>query len=158
MTHKPLHTLVVLLMMLLMASTVQAGKVYKWADPDGSIHYSQTPPPGHHAREMNVDVPTPPTSDADSATDKEGDAAQKPAETKQAGKDQAEQQAALEKKNEEIRKENCKRANQRFRTINAGGRMYEVDEHGERVYWDDAKRASELAEAQKLIEEWCKED
>ena len=33
--------------------------------------------------------------------------------------------------------------------------MYDVNDKGERVYWDDAKRASELSDAQQLVDKWC---
>jgi hypothetical protein len=161
MTHKPLHTFIILLLMLMTATAAQAGKIYKWTDPDGSVHYSQTPPPDHKVKEMNVAVPMPSSGSSSnaSATTNSGQksgAGQKQAGNTPANKKQAEKQAALEKKNEENRKENCKRANKRLRTINAGGRFYDVNEEGERVYWDDDKRASELSDAQKSVDEWCK--
>jgi hypothetical protein len=43
----------------------------------------------------------------------------------------------------------------RFATVTAGGRLYEVDEQGERHYWDDATLKAKQAEAQKDVDQWC---
>jgi len=134
-----------------MATSVQAGKIYKWTDASGEVHYTQTPPPDQHVQEMDVKVNAPKAGANTSGTAKQSDTKQK----KDAKAPDAEGRAALEKKNEEARQENCKRANKRFRTINAGGRLYDVNEKGEREYWDDGKRASELDDAQKSVEKWC---
>lgn len=39
---------------LLVASHAQAGKVYKWVDKDGNVHYSNTPPPEASQQERQV--------------------------------------------------------------------------------------------------------
>ena len=101
---------------------------------------------------VKVDEPKPDTAD------KSKDAKQKQTENKAVNKEQAEQKAAIEKKNAEITQENCKRANQRLRTISAGGRMYDINDKGERVYWDDAKRDSELSDAQQSVDKWCNKE
>lgn len=155
MIHKPYLALVILPLLLLIATSAHAGKIYKWTDKSGEVHYTQTPPPDMHSQEMKIS-PAAPQSSEPSKTDSQKTAA-KEKNGKTTAKGQAQKQAAVEKKNEEIRKENCKRANKRFRTINAGGRLYDVNEKGERVYWDDDKRASELSDAQQSVEKWCNE-
>ena len=154
MTYKLPHTLLILTLFLLIATTAQAGKIYKWTDASGAVHYTQTPPPDKHVQEMNVKVDEPKPDTAD----KSKDAKQKQTENKAVNKEQAEQKAAIEKKNAEITQENCKRANQRLRTISAGGRMYDINDKGERVYWDDAKRDSELSDAQQSVDKWCNKE
>ena len=160
MTYRPLRSLLLLTLALLLVTTAQAGKIYKWTDPSGEVHYGQTPPPNKHAQEINVKIDEPKPAADTTADEKSKDATQKqsgtkPVTDKPANKEKSEQQAATEKKNAEIRQENCKRSNQRLRTISAGGRMYDVNDKGERVYWDDAKRASELSDAQQLVDKWC---
>lgn len=155
MIHKPHYALVILPLLLLIAASAQAGKIYKWTDKSGEVHYTQTPPPDMHSQEMKVNAQAPQSSEPSKPDSQK--TADKSKNGKTTAKEQAEKQAAVEKKNEEIRKENCKRANKRFRTINAGGRLYDVNEKGERVYWDDDKRASELSDAQQSVEKWCNE-
>ena len=43
----------------------------------------------------------------------------------------------------------------RLATITAGGRLYEMDEKGERHYWDDETRKGKMADAQKDVDKWC---
>ena len=64
--------------------------------------------------------------------------------------------AEVEKKNADIRKKNCGISKKRLAAINAGGRLYEVNEKGERSYWNDATRQAKMAEAQAQVNEWCK--
>jgi hypothetical protein len=146
------------LITLCMAPATFAGKVYKWIDKDGNVQYSAQKP-ADNAQEMNIK--TKPTEEA--AEDSETSAESETDEKKQDAKDDTvkvsnEKEAAeIEKKNEEARKKNCSTAKKRLATINVGGRLYEVNEQGERSYWDDATRAAKLAEAQSQVDEWCKE-
>jgi len=51
----------ILLLLLLagLAPGVSAGKVYKWTDADGKVHYSNTPPAsGTQAREVQLHIPS----------------------------------------------------------------------------------------------------
>lgn len=141
------------LFLCIVFGTAQAGSVYKWVDEQGNTHYSQEPH-GSSAKEMNIKT-NPATS---STTSEEMDELQKQVEEidkskqEQAKKDE---KTAIEQKNKEIRAKNCSNAKSRYNTLNAGGRLYEVDEKGERFYLDDSMRQSRLAEAQKAIDEWC---
>lgn len=137
-----------------------AAKVYKWTDENGGIHYSQVPP-DQKTQEQEMDIKSnQPVSETTNRKPPESSPAKETGKNEEkAGKespDQAAKNAEIEKKNEEIRQKNCKIAKQQVMTINQGGRLYEVDEKGERQYWDDATRASKLAEAQKSVDEWCK--
>lgn len=145
-----------LLSLLLASPAIFAGKVYKWVDKDGNVHYSaQKPMSG--AQEMKVKVR--PSSSADnSETTAESSSATKQEAQEETIKVSSEKEAAeIEKRNAEIRKKNCSVAKKRLATIKVGGRLFEVDEKGERHYWDDATRASKLSEAQAQVQEWCKE-
>lgn len=142
---------------LFVLPTAFAGKVYKWVDEDGNVQYSAQKPPSAGAQEIKVQ--SKPSSSA-----KGGES--ESAEDEQQAKEQSEEEkvkvssekeaAEIEQKNEEIRKKNCSIAKRRAATIDQGGRLYEVDESGERTYWDDATRAAKMQEAQSQIDEWCK--
>ena len=140
------------LALLFMASAVSAAKVYKWVDKDGNVHYgAQKPEQSGAAQEMKIRVNEP--APAPQAADPK-----KSSKSKGNGKDKADnskQNAEVEKKNAEIKKENCSIAKKRLASINVGGRLYEVDEKGERKFWDDATVAAKRAEAQELINKWC---
>ena len=147
------------LIALCMTPVAFAGKVYKWIDKDGNVQYSAQKP-ADNAQEMNIkskssaheEEPAEESADAESADKK-----------KESNEDKvtvsSEKEAAeIEKKNAEVRKKNCSIAKKRLATINAGGRLYEVNEQGERSYWDDATRSSKLSEAQGQVDEWCKDE
>jgi hypothetical protein len=135
--------------------TAFAGKVYKWVDENGNVQYgSQKPASG--AQELKVQ--SKPSSSAQDTASESAEDNQQTKENEEAEKVKvsSEKEAAeIEKKNAEIRKKNCSIAKRRAATIEQGGRLYEVDESGERTYWDDATRAAKMQEAQAQINEWC---
>ena len=105
---------------------------------------------------MKIKVPKTSASEESASNQDQTAAATEP----QAGNDDnaPNEQATKEdaaKKQEEAQKKNCQIAMKRMATISAGGRIYEVDEKGERVYWDDNTRKAKMAEAQKDVDKWC---
>lgn len=151
-------SLVLLLGAAVFCSATQAGGIYKWVDKEGNVHYSQDPQHSG-AQQMNIKVPKPSTP---TETASNQGAPANAAEPQAGNGDKTEEQQALqeaaEKKQQEAEKKNCQIAMKRLATITAGGRIYEVDEQGERVYWDDNTRKAKLAEAQKDVEQWCSQE
>ncbi|WP_455203446.1 DUF4124 domain-containing protein [Kaarinaea lacus] len=152
-----------MLICLCLLTTAQAGSVYKWVDEEGNIHYSQDP---QHRSAQEMDVKTKPaSSDSGSDGDAKEDAyeaqtGKKPKDDKDKARrehEEKEQQAMAAKKAEQKQK-NCQIAMKRRATIAAGGRLYEVDEKGERHYWSDAEREAKLAEAEQQVADWCSEE
>ena len=139
-------------------SAIFAAKVYKWVDKEGNVHYGAQQPEGSGgAQEMDIRVKessgaeqAEPTEKAESK--KSGESEAKEEKVKVSNEKEAEE---IEKKNAEIRARNCSVAKKRLASINAGGRLYEVDEKGERQFWDDATTSSKRAEAEAQVAEWC---
>ncbi|MCI0504820.1 MAG: DUF4124 domain-containing protein [Gammaproteobacteria bacterium] len=136
-----------------------AGKIYKWVDENGNVQYGAEKPDSG-AQEIKVK-----TKPATVGSANEGETEPEAADTKDAQENpegekvkvtSQEQAAEIEKKNAEIREKNCSIAKRRAAGINQGGRLYEVDEKGERQYWDDNTRKAKLEESQAQIDEWCK--
>jgi glucan-binding YG repeat protein len=137
--------------------TAFAGKVYKWVDEEGNVQYSSQKPPSTGAQEIKVKskpASSARNSEPESEDDKQEDKAKSEEENVKVSSEK--EAAEIEQKNEEIRKKNCSIAKRRVATIGQGGRMYEVDEKGERTYWDDTTRAAKMQEAQAQVDEWCK--
>lgn len=133
-----------------------AGKVYKWVDKDGNVHYSAEKP-SSGAQEMKVkSKPSSSAATSDTTSDDSDEKAKKDKEEEKVKVSSEKEAKEIEKKNEEIRKKNCSIAKRRAATIEQGGRLYEVDEHGERHYWDDDTRSAKMDEAEAQIKEWCK--
>jgi Domain of unknown function (DUF4124) len=148
-------------------------EIYKWKDKDGVMRYTDTPPPSNVKQENIVGKkfikPTgqpalSPVASKDSATGKEpnvkepaakGDTAdeaaklrQKNAETEKRNKQEKENQAKLNA-------ENCKAAKSNLASYNQGGRVYKMNEKGEREYLDDAGLKAGAAAAQKDMAQYC---
>lgn len=141
---------------LFVLPAAQAGGIYKWVDEQGNVHYSQDPQ-GHSAEEMKLKIHRSSTEEGESAekTAQDDSAAQG---EKNQGKDEAQTKAEKEasaQDQKEAKAKNCQIAMKRLAAINSGGRLYEVNEKGERNYWDDNTRKAKLEEAQKNVDQWC---
>jgi membrane protein involved in colicin uptake len=153
---KNLQPLILLTLCLLCLSPLSfAGKIYKWTDSEGQVHYGERPPSGQ-AKQIKVPTgpahsPSPPAKPASrqEATQKLLDSFDK----ERKDKAEAETKAAKEKAR---REKNCSSARRRIAGLKIGGRQYEVDEQGNRHYLSEAEIQSRLAEAQQYADKWCK--
>lgn len=142
------------LMLALASPSAFSAKVYKWVDKDGNVHYGAQKP-NTSAQEMRIKVNEPAPEEEPTATESKakGKSESKEEKVKVSSEEEARE---VEKKNEAIRKKNCNIAKKRLASINAGGRLYEVNEKGERKFWDDATKAGKRAQAEAQVAEWCK--
>jgi len=158
-TNSRIMLISALVSLLLASPALLAGKVYKWVDKEGNVHYSaEKPEDSGGAQEMKIRANKQPSAadeeQEESTAKSEG---KKPESEAEKVKVSSEKEAAeVEKKNEEIRQRNCSVAKKRLASINAGGRLYEVDEKGERKFWDDSTTSAKRAEAEANVAEWCK--
>lgn len=53
---KKVHPTWTLGLLLMISCTAQAARVYSWVDPQGVTHYTDAPPPGKNARELDLRV------------------------------------------------------------------------------------------------------
>lgn len=145
-------------------------QVFKCADANGRITYSQNPCPANTKRETmsRGGIPlVPVTPSPEGAADKaaKSDAAKSgpktPAEQEQAFRkrlqDQAKAAKEAEQKNAQAqaKEANCRNARQRLAQYSIGGRIARTDEQGERYYMDDAQIEAERARAQTDVSQLC---
>lgn len=143
------------IMMLGASSSSFAGKIYKWTDANGKVHYGERPPAGK-AEQMKIKGTTPfGTAPAPKSSDK-GDAASKFLESVEAERKEKKEADDLSAKNKAITDKNCSISRRQVASLKQGGRQYEVDEKGERTYLGEGAIQSRLNEAQKNVEKWCK--
>ena len=158
-----------------------SAEVYKWKDKNGATRYSDTPPPsnirlesidGKHAIKTSNQAPLAPVVNTNAAAGKDEmkDKVPNLNGANPDGKSTEETAAKLRQKNAEIEKnnkkekeaqaklneENCKAAKSNLAIYNQGGRIYKVNEKGEREYLDDAGLKAGADKAQKDIAEYCK--
>ncbi len=158
-------------LLALAAAGAQAQSLWKWRDASGQLHISDTaPPPGTPAKNIlsspggagsvppALTASTPsaaePAAKAASGTETALEKKKKAADQEKADKEKAEH-AALDAKNASIRKENCAHAQSNLATLQSGMRMAQANANGERVYLDDATRASETKRMQDAVAANC---
>ena len=150
-----LLTAAILLMLLGTSSTTFAGKIYKWTDSDGKVHYGERPPSGK-AKQMRIPNSKPYGATSAPKSGNKTEAANKFLESIDTERKENNEAAEKSAKEKEIADKNCSNARRRVASLKQGGRRFTVDEQGERAYLDEAAIQNRLKEAQTKVEKWCK--
>src|SRR5690348_1585729 len=142
-------------------------ELFKWTDETGKVHYSDQPPPGDvkNSETLKAGKPAapagaatpaspggkPPAAVPKTVSDQEMEFRKRRLQQAEAdAKAQKEAQAAEEKKR------NCQRAMDQAAAYERGGRITRYGPNGEQVYLNEAEIKSELANAKKAADSWCK--
>lgn len=127
-----------LVAVLMCAATfaVSAGQVYKWVDPNGRVHFSDTPRPGWTA----VDLKSAPSLSADTA-----------------GAESSEEGAAGESTaaRERLRADECKRRKEQLDSYLTANRIVERDALGKEKEFSQEERLQLIEQTQKQVAELC---
>ena len=170
-----LQNLLCVMCVLIALPMLANAEIYKWKDKDGAVRYSDTPPPSNIKQEsISGKKLTKPTGQAPLASVANANAStgkdemkgkvpnqnlegpdeiaaklrQKNAETEKNNKNEKEAQAKL-------KEENCKASKANLASYQQGGRVYKMNEKGEREYLDDAGLKAGAEKAQKEVSEYC---
>lgn len=144
---------VITLGLLCLSSGTFAGKVYKWTDSDGNVHYGERAP-NTQAQEVQIRHAPPSASNSSAPAYSVQDTNKLLDTLAQERKAKAEKQAKAEKE-QQMRELNCSRAKRKKAGYDIGGRIYEVDERGERSYLSDKEIQQRRNAAQQEVEKWC---
>lgn len=148
--------------MLLLPFSVQA-EIYKWKDKDGSIKYSDIPPPSNIKNEPMLGNKIPKVSAPASSLPKgsAGSGSQPLSNDDEAAAKRA-KDAEASKKAEEIkraelkyRQESCAAAKRNHAMYSLGGRIATTDAQGERRFLGEDEIARGKADAEQAIEKFC---
>jgi hypothetical protein len=154
------------LSILLLSAPLHA-EIYKWKDKDGSIRYSDIPPPSNIKNEPMLGNKIPKVSSqpviADVPVVKGGAVAKEGAPLNQEdaaakrAKDADAQKKLDETKQAELkfRQESCAAAKRDFAMFNNGGRIVTTDAKGERQYLGDEDIAKNKEKAQQAVDKFC---
>ncbi|MEO8418442.1 MAG: DUF4124 domain-containing protein [Methylophilaceae bacterium] len=133
-------------------------EIYKWKDTNGVIRYSDIPPPSNVPHEsLGSRKPVAPLPAPSAAAQKNSPAASRESdaikrqEDAEAAKNKEQAKAAELK----VKQQNCATAKANLQNYQQGGRIYNMNEKGEREYLDDAGIAKNLEQAQKEVNEYC---
>src|SRR5690242_9001652 len=139
--------IVIAISLLLGASLVaHAGDYYKWTDAQGTVHYSQTPPPDRTSKSVYVDdgAPTPALPGMSST----------PQTPEQKAKAQS-QQAAVQQANTEAVSANCKAAQQNIAALQGRRMVVRGGDADKARALDSQQREQALADARKQVALYC---
>ncbi len=143
MHTKPLRR--VALALLACAPLLVMAAPYKWVDEHGVTHYTQLPPSGKSAQEVNVPkprAPAPPTASAPAAS------GTGPADA--SGKSPA----ADADETARIRQENCRRAQENLSVLETNRRIRVKDGETYRVIGED-ERLQNIERQRQMIKDYC---
>lgn len=154
-------------------SGLSQAEIYKWKDKDGKVRYSDTPPPSNVKQEAIIGKkkPAEPTGKEPLApVDKAPTAPvvgtpntmEPPPNPEDLAAEKRQQNAEAEKKNKQEKEaeakrkaENCSAAKANLEAYTQGGRVYKMNEKGERQYMDDSDFKAGKEQAQQEINENC---
>lgn len=149
------------LVLLSMPSMGQAVTMYKWIQPNGTPHYSQNPPTnGVNLKKIQVielrdggrlvnpgEMAGKTTADPNAANE-----ANMTPEQKRIKELEAQNKAQQNQQNQE----RCKSLQNNLQNLNAGGRVYEMDNNGERKYLDNREMELRKQKVAEAVAQYCK--
>ena len=141
---------IALIAALLAFVPVAGAELYKYTDKDGRTVYSDQPPNGIDSKVVKgatVSSAAPPKT----AVDKDKDLEKGRKETREK-QDKDEKNAAVAKAQEE----RCQAAKEAAATYESGGRVFRVNDKGEREYMSEEQIAAALKRAKSDMDEACK--
>jgi hypothetical protein len=128
-------------------------QLYKWTDAQGKVHYTDQPPT---LDSQTVKPGTAGQAETTSEATKSLDAKEQAYQKRRKEAEEARAKADKEAEQARIARENCDKARKNLGTLQNTPRVYSTDAAGQRVYMDDAARASSMDKSQKAISEFCK--
>lgn len=136
-----------------LATSPTYADLYKWTDGQGKIRYSDQPP--------NIDTKSIGQSTAGQSaitTEAKKTLNEKDQDYLKRKKDaeEAQAKASSEAEKARVQQENCDKARKNLGVLQDTPRVYSTNPAGQRVYMDEAARASALANSQKAIQDFCK--
>jgi hypothetical protein len=143
-----------LVLALLVVFATMGATIYKWVDEKGVTHYSAVPPPDQKVKKVET-VPAP--AGADGGETAREDWQQKEREFQ--SRRQKAQEEARDARTLDERSKRCALARQQLGVLEQGSKrgaeVYGRDEHGRRVYLDEAERAAEIARLRQSVASLC---
>lgn len=151
-----LRRTLITIMLAGLATVAAAETVYKWIDTSGQVHYTDLPPNESGAKLLGVFE-----REQILAGDEESGAVDTASDIYDAGPALEEAQgdqtaAAVQRDVEQVRSEQCKQAQERYKTYVDSRRLYRETTDGKREYLTDAELTAARIEARKAVDDLCK--
>ena len=138
------------LLAVLLCSTPAFAEIYKWVDDSGRVHYGdRSQPRGTEVLQVPAAAPTDPHLAARRRKQQRLlEAIEQEREQEHEAQARAEQQRVR-------RRHSCARAMDQLRMVERPGRVYDLDDTGERRYWDAQTREHHRARITRYLDENC---
>lgn len=138
---------------LISSNAVLAGKIYKWTDAEGNVHYGSEKPADADAEKMKVNTSRAGVDAGAEALDNLKQQVDDEAERiKEEGIPEQPPVPSLSMK--EVKKR-CQAARQDLATIQSRGQLRERDEKGEVRYVGEEEKQRRIKAAKKQVREYC---
>jgi hypothetical protein len=137
--------------LLLFGSTASA-QVFKCTDASGGVQYRDTPCDSRTHSLRKIEEPAADTAAPDARMQK----TQRLLDAMHDERQQKQHLAEEEKARQEQQRKRCNYARDNLRNLERAGRVYKLDESGNRVYLPDDGRDQALEQARTNVQHWCK--
>jgi hypothetical protein len=164
------HLLWGLSLALVLSAATSHAEIYKWKDKNGVVRYSDIPPPSNvpyqsigkktkepaPAPDAPTDASIPDTSPAAASQQKTPEEpSMVDADKQQKEEEAARQSAAAAEEEQKQKQDQCASAKAKLQSFQQGGRIFKMNEKGEREFLDDAAVAQGLESAQAEVDKYC---
>ena len=154
-----------LLSCLVLWAASSPAQMYKWVDERGVTHYSEKPPPGRKAQQIQSAPAAPATPPAPASTQSTNPAPTWSEQERDFRRRAIEREQAAEKKQKKedeeryraaMRRELCLDARSTVAALSESRPVYWINQRGEREYLEDSARPAAMQRAKQNVETYCK--
>jgi hypothetical protein len=138
---------------LMLFGPAAVAEVYKCTDASGGVQYRDTPCDSRIHSLRRIDEPAAAAGMA--APDARMQKTQRLLDAMRDERQLKERQAEEEKAEQAQRRRRCNQARDYLNSLEHAGRVYDLDESGQRVYLPDEKREQALQQARANVQHWC---
>jgi hypothetical protein len=158
------HLLWGLSLALMLVSAASHAEIYKWKDKNGVIRYSDVPPPSNIPHESlgKKSGQAPAAVDAPAVAEPAPSPQQQTPEEATSGGDAKNQEEQAARKKAEAaeaeqrqKQESCATAQANLANFKQGGRVYKMNEKGEREYLGNDDLSAGMEKAQAEVDKYC---
>jgi hypothetical protein len=159
-----IHKVLLAFVLLGLTAGAAAETVYKWRDSSGQIHYTDLPPRQSDAKILGVyeqeagtfeDEPSEEGDEGDEGGDESGGAPSQTTPTSSEPSVSAEAMAAVEADVAKAKVEQCKAAQDRYKSYVESRRLFRETPDGKRQYLTDQELADVRARARQAVSDTC---
>jgi len=139
--------------LILITTTLTAGKMYRWVDENGVTQYTQSPPPSGEASEVK---PPPPPAVSPEEAQRKLNAQRQQLEDLREDRSLAKQKTEESKEEQAFNTKNCQAARNNLKRLQENPRGRWMQKDGTQARYSEEERQKKINEAQDQIKEFCK--